>query len=65
MFHEVRVYSPKGNLKKVISAQELSKSYWVKFNQTQSSKLESLILLREYKKQINIADHHASNGTQG
>lgn len=64
MFHEVRIYSPKGDLKKVISAQELSKSYWTTFNKVHSSKLESLILLRAYKKQINLVEYHASGNTQ-
>ena len=59
MFYEVRVLSPKGDLKKVVSAQELSKVYWDSFSKTQPSKLESLILLREYKKQIKSADYHS------
>ena len=61
MFYEVRVLSPKGDLKKVVSAQELSKVYWDSFSKTQPSKLESLILLREYKKQIKSADYHSGN----
>ena len=63
MFYEVRVLTPKGDLKKVISEQELSKIYWNTFKQIQPAKMESLILLREYKKQINIADYHGSNET--
>ena len=63
MFYEVRVLTPKGDLKKVISAQELSKIYWNTFKVIQPAKLESLILLREYKKQINITDYHGGNET--
>ena len=62
MFYEVRVLTPKGDLKKVISEQELSKIYWKSFKKTQPAKLESLILLKEYKKRINIADFHGGNG---
>ena len=59
MFHEVRIYNEKGNLKKVVSSRELSEAYWNAFNEMHPSKLESLILLREYKKQISSADHNA------
>jgi len=31
MFHEVKVFSPEGKLKKLISRQELKKSHWKKF----------------------------------
>jgi hypothetical protein len=31
MFHEVKVLSPEGKLKKLISRQELKKSHWKKF----------------------------------
>ncbi len=61
MFYEVRIFNPKGNLKKVVSPRELSKAYWNSFNKTQPAKMESLILLREYKKQINSADYHSGN----
>lgn len=63
MFYEVRVLSPKGDLKKVISTQELSKVYWDSFNKIPLPNTESLILLREYKKRINTADYHAGNNT--
>ena len=63
MFYEVRVLTPKGDLKKVISEQELSKIHWSTFKKIQPAKLESLVLLREYKKQINIADYHGSSET--
>lgn len=63
MFYEVRVLTPQGDLKKVISEQELSKIYWNTFKKIQPAKLESLILLREYRKQINIADYHGGSGT--
>ena len=59
MFYEVRILDPKGGLKKIVSSQELSKAYWDSFNEIHPSKMESLILLREYKKQINSADHHS------
>lgn len=32
MLHEVRVLSPKGKIKKLISSQELRKEHWRKFN---------------------------------
>ena len=56
MFYEVRIYNTKGRLKKVISRQELSKAHWQAFNRTKLSNSESLILLREYKKQRKITD---------
>jgi hypothetical protein len=61
MFYEVRIFSPKGNLKKVVSTQELSKTYWDSFNKIQLPNLESLHLLREHKKQISATDYHADN----
>ena len=61
MFYEVRVLSPKGDLKKVISTQELSKAYWDSFNKILLPNLESLNLLREHKKQISATDYHAGN----
>ena len=33
MLHEVRVFSPKGKLKKLISCQELKKKHWKKFEE--------------------------------
>ena len=33
MFHEVRVLSPKGKIKKLISTQELRQEHWRKFNE--------------------------------
>lgn len=62
MFYEVRIFNPEGNLKKVVSSQELSKAYWDSFNKTQPSKMESLILLREHKKQTSASDYHSGNG---
>ncbi|MDH3256604.1 MAG: hypothetical protein OEM27_03210 [Nitrospinota bacterium] len=59
MFYEVRIKSPKGELKKIVSTQELSKAYWDSFNKIQLPNPESLMLLREHKKQINAADYHA------
>ena len=60
MFYEVRIYNTKGTLKKVISRQELSKAHWQAFNGTKLSNLESLILLRKYKKQIKSTEYHAN-----
>ena len=64
MFYEVKVLGPKGDLKKVVPAKELSKIFWNTFNKSQPAKMESLILLREYKKQIKSADYHSGGGTQ-
>jgi hypothetical protein len=64
MFYEVRILTPKGDLKKVVSTQELSKAHWQAFNGTKLSNLESLILLREYKKQIKSAEHYADGNTE-
>lgn len=61
MFYEVRILNPKGGLKKVVSTQELSKSYWDSFNKIKLPKLESLHLLREHKKQISATDYHAGS----
>jgi hypothetical protein len=33
MFHEVKVFSPEGKLKKLISCKELKKSHWKKFEE--------------------------------
>ena len=63
MFYEVRILSPKGDLKKVVSTQELSKAHWKAFNGTKLSNVESLILLREYKKRIKSADYRAGSDT--
>ena len=63
MFYEVRILSPKGDLKKVVSTQELSKAHWNAFNKIPSINLKSLILLREYKKQAGPADYHSGSDT--
>ena len=63
MLHEVRIYSPKGDLKKVVSTQELSKAHWNTFNKIPLPNIKSLMLLREYKKQSNSADYHAGSNT--
>lgn len=59
MFYEVRILSPEGKLKKVVSSQDLSTAYWNTFNKTQPAKLETLNLLREYRKQISSADYYS------
>lgn len=64
MFYEVRILSPKGDLKKIVSTQELSKTYWDSFNKIPLPNTESLILLREYKKQIGPANYHAGSDTK-
>lgn len=61
MFYEVRVLSPKGDLKKIISTQELSRAYWDSFNKIPLPNLESLNLLREHKKKNSAANYHAGN----
>lgn len=33
MFHEVKVFSPEGKLKKLISRKELKKEHWKKFDE--------------------------------
>jgi len=33
MFHEVRVFSPEGKLKKLISCKELKRKHWKKFEE--------------------------------
>ena len=33
MFHEVRIFSPEGKLKKLISCQELKTKHWKKFEE--------------------------------
>jgi len=56
MFHEVRIYTPKGNLKKVISQEQLSKRHWNAFGKGQiiRHKLKSLIARLEAEtKQVN------------
>jgi len=63
MFYEVRIKSPKGDLKKIVSTQELSKAYWDSFNKIQLPNPESLMLLREHKKHINTADYHSGRDT--
>ena len=60
MFYEVRILNAKGKLKKVISTPELSKTHWESFNKLRLPNLESLSLLREYKKQISMTDYHSS-----
>lgn len=32
MLHEVRIFTPKGKIKKLISSQELRQEHWRKFN---------------------------------
>ena len=63
MFYEVRILSPEGNLKKVVSSQELSSAYWDAFNKIQPISLESLNLLREYRKQTDPADYLSAGDT--
>ena len=56
MFYEVRIYTPKGNIKKVISAEQLSKRHWDAFEKGQMirNKLKSLIpRLEAETKQVN------------
>ena len=45
MFYEVRIYTPKGNLKKMVSREQLSKRHWHAFerNQIIRNKLKSLL----------------------
>lgn len=45
MFYEVRVYTPKRNLKKVVSQEELSKRHWEAFNKNKNfrNKLKTLL----------------------
>jgi len=64
MFYEVRIKSPNGDLKKIITNKELSKAYWDSFNNIQLPNAESMILLREYKKRINTADYHSGRDTK-
>ena len=52
MFLRSSNINPKGDLKKVVSTQELSKVYWDSFNKIQP-KFGIIDLLREHKKQIN------------
>jgi hypothetical protein len=63
MLYEVQILSSKGDLKKVVSTQELSKTHWNTFKNLQLPNRESLSLLREYKKQISVADYHAGTDT--
>ncbi len=63
MFHEVRIYTPRGDLKKVISTQELSEAHWNTFNKIPLPDIKALILLREHKKQTIEADYHAGSNT--
>ena len=35
MFYQVRIYTPKGNLKKVVSSQQLSQRHWNAFEKSQ------------------------------
>jgi len=45
MFYEVRIYRPKGNIKKVISREQLSKRHWHAFERGQiiRNRLKSLL----------------------
>jgi hypothetical protein len=61
MFYEVRIKSPKGDLKKIITTQELSKAYWDSFNNVQLLNPETLKLLREHNKRNGQADFHTGN----
>jgi hypothetical protein len=61
MFYEVRIKSPKGDLKKIITTQELSKAYWNTFNNIQLPNPEKLKLLREHNKENGQADYHSGN----
>ena len=49
MFYEVKVYTPKGNLKKVVSREQLSKRHWQTFERGQNirNKLKSLLPQRK------------------
>jgi hypothetical protein len=64
MFYEVRILNSKGDLKKVVSTQELSKAHWNAFNKIPLPNVKSLILLRKYKKQTGLADYHAGSDPQ-
>jgi hypothetical protein len=35
MFYQVKIYTPKGNLKKVVSSQQLSQRHWDAFEKRQ------------------------------
>ena len=45
MLYEVRVYTPKGNLKKVVSKEQLSKKHWEDFKKSNNinSKVKTLL----------------------
>jgi hypothetical protein len=64
MFYEVRIKSPQGALKKIITTQELSKAYWDSFNKIHLPNPDSLQLLREHKKRNGQVDYPAGNDIQ-
>ena len=45
MFYEVKIYTPKGNLKKLVSREQLSKRHWHAFERGQiiRNKLKSVL----------------------
>lgn len=61
MIYEVRVFTPKGDLKKIVSSTELSIAHWESFNRIHLPSLDSMKLLREYKKQSQAAAYHTDN----
>jgi len=59
MFYQVRIFNPKGTVKKIISSAELSKIHWNKFQalagKNKTNVLENkLITSADFIKKVNI-----------
>ena len=55
MFYEVRVYNPKGKLKKVVTREQLSKRHWNAFDKGKSIRKTLNALMQKVDPCIELA----------
>jgi hypothetical protein len=53
MFNEVRIYDSNNHIKRIIPTKELSKKYWMSFEEKQNKNLSSKIKKKIKKNNLN------------
>lgn len=62
MFYEVKVKTPEGKIKKIISSKELSRRYWSEFNQEMSPEVQLKLAQNRKRRGVDArnTDYHIS-----
>ena len=62
MFYEVKVKTPEGKIKKIISSKELSRRYWSEFNQEMSPEVHLKLAQNRKRRRLDAGnmDYHIS-----